>query len=168
MRAGRFDGLAHARDFMGRQIVHHHDIAGRQFRHEHLLDIGPKGETMHRAVEQHGRDNATEPQTGGEGRGLPVTVGKRRPAALALWRPAALPGHLGIRSGLVDEDQPVRIEVNLAVEPGPPPGEDVRALLFRCMACLFLCVSPRLEKKYQIVAAQVFKPRSVASLSAIS
>ena len=150
------------------QVVHYHDIARRQIGHQHLLDIGAEGSTMHRAVEQHGRCDAVKAQAGGEGRCLPVTMRNGRPAPFAFGRPAAKASHLGVGAGLIDKDQARRVKLGLAVEPGASPGKDVRALLFRCMACLFLCVSPRLEKKYHTVAAQARTSRSDASRSAIS
>ena len=54
-------------------------------------------------------------------------MGNRRAAALATGRPAVPPGHLGGGAGLVDEDQPLRVEFALAVEPRLAPGENVRA-----------------------------------------
>ena len=47
--------------------------------------------------------------------------------------------------------QPLGVEVELPVEPISTPGLDIRALLLRRVPCLFLCVRPRLDKKYQIV-----------------
>ena len=48
-------------------------------------------------------------------------------------RSAAQPRHLGGGAGLVDEDQALRIEVQLAVEPCTTPRKDVGTLLLRCM-----------------------------------
>ena len=53
------------------------------------------------------------------------TVRNGRPASLATYRPAIKPRHLGGRTGLVDEDEPVRIEIELTVKPGLPPLQDV-------------------------------------------
>jgi hypothetical protein len=52
------------------------------------------------------------------------------------------PGHVGRRPGLVDEDQALRIEVELAVEPGLAPAQDVRAVLLTRVAGLFLRLIP--------------------------
>ncbi len=78
-------------------------------------------------------------------------MGYGGPAPFAFARPSPQPRHLHRRAGLVDEDQPFRSEPCLAFEPEPAPREHVRALLLRCMAGLFLCVSPRLAKKCQTV-----------------
>ena len=41
--------------------------------------------------------------------------------------------HLGAGSGLVDEDQLLGIEVQLAFEPGLTTRKDVGTILLRCM-----------------------------------
>lgn len=58
-----------------------------------------------------------------------MAVRDGRTATLAPWRAAAQAGHLGGRSGLVDEDQVLGIEVRLRVEPRPAPRGDVGPLL---------------------------------------
>jgi hypothetical protein len=97
-----------------------------------------------------------------------MPVRDRRPAPLALGRPAAKPCHLGVRPGLVNEDQPVGVEVELSVEPVLAPGSDVRARLLARVSRLFLCVRPRLVKKYHTVAGQARTPCSANSRAAIS
>jgi len=53
--------------------------------------------------------------------------------------------------GLVDEDQPVRIEIELAVEPVLAFREDVRALLLAGVRGLFLRVSRwRTRKRWSV------------------
>ncbi len=59
-----------------------------------------------------------------------MPVGRRRPAARATRRPAITPRHLGRGPGFVDEDQPLRFQVGLCLEPDPPPVQNIRALLF--------------------------------------
>jgi hypothetical protein len=51
-------------------------------------------------------------------------------APLAAWCPPASAGHLGRGAGLVDEDQTLRFQIRLRLEPGPAPAQDVSALLF--------------------------------------
>ena len=95
-------------------------------------------------------------------------MGYGGPAPFAFARPSPQPRHLRRRAGLVDEDQPFRSEPCLAFEPEPAPREHVRALLLRCMASLFLCVSPRLAKKCQTVDGHTRTPCDAASFSPIS
>jgi hypothetical protein len=114
---------------VGRQIVHDHDVTGPKLGRENLLRIGQEGCTIHRSIEQHRRRQAVQAQAGGEGGRLPVAVGNGRPAALAAWRPAAQASHLCGCCGLIDEDQPRWVRVELAVEPGYAAAQDIRALL---------------------------------------
>ena len=100
--------------------------------------------------------------------GLPMAMGYGGPAPFAFARPSPQPRHLHRRAGLVDEDQPFRSEPCLAFEPEPAPREHVRAPLLRCMAGLFLCVSPRLAKKCQTVDGHTRTPCDAASFSPIS
>ena len=97
-----------------------------------------------------------------------MAMGYGGPAPFAFARPSPQPRHLRRRAGLVDEDQPFRSEPCLAFEPEPAPCEHVRALLLRCMASLFLCVSPRLAKKCQTVDGHTRTPCDAASFSPIS
>ena len=55
------------------------------------------------------------------------------PQATSPRRSAVQPRHLGRGAGLVDEDQPLGIEVRLAVEPRTTPRKDIGTLLPRCM-----------------------------------
>jgi len=52
-------------------------------------------------------------------------------------RPPITPGHVGGRSGLVDEDQPSRIKIKLARKPRLAPLADVRPVLLGGMRRLF-------------------------------
>lgn len=102
---------------MGGQIVHDNDIARPQRRDQDLFDIGEKSGPVHRSVEDHGRGHPRQAERAGEGRRLPVAVRDRRPAALSLRRASAQARHLRRRAGLVDEHEPVRIEIELGLEP---------------------------------------------------
>jgi hypothetical protein len=58
-----------------------------------------------------------------------VPVRDGGPAAGAARRAAIAPCHLGRGAGLVDEDQPLGIEIGLRLEPGPAAAGYVRPLL---------------------------------------
>ena len=58
-----------------------------------------------------------------------MTMGRAAPQSLAARRPAMAAGHLGGGRGLIDEHQPIGIEVELAVEPGLTAVQDVGAAL---------------------------------------
>ena len=85
------------------------------------------------------------------------------PEPLAFWRSAAEPGHVGRGPGLVDEDEPFGIEVELSFEPGFPSLQDVGPVLLGRVGTLFLNVRPRVSKKRQRVVVPVETPRSARS-----
>ena len=95
--------------------------------------------------------------------------GTGAPAALATQcAPARSRHHLGGRAGLVDEHQPVGIEIELTVEPEPPGNQHVFAFLLCGVCGLFLNVMARFLKKCQTVEGAARTPCSSASRSAIS
>jgi hypothetical protein len=47
------------------------------------------------------------------------------------------PGHVRGRPGFVDEDEARGIEIELVLEPGLAPGQDIRAVLLGRMGRLF-------------------------------
>jgi hypothetical protein len=53
--AGGLDGLPHAFDLVGGEVVHDHAIALAQGRRQRLLDVGHKAGAVDRAVEHAGR-----------------------------------------------------------------------------------------------------------------
>src|ERR1700733_9163263 len=82
-RPGGLDRLSGAMNLVRGQIVHDHDVARPQLGSERLFDIGEKGLTVHRAVEDHGSSDAVGTQPGGEGGGFPMAMGHGGAAWLA-------------------------------------------------------------------------------------
>jgi len=80
-----------------------------------------------------------------------MPVRDRGPEALATGCPPAEPGHLGVQARLVDEDQSVRVEIRLPLEPGESGGVDVVAVLLARVARLFFTLMPRRRKKRHMV-----------------
>ena len=59
--------------------------------------------------------------------------------------------HVGLGPGLVDEHQPLGIQIKLIVEPGAPPAYDVGPVLFDGVGGLFLRVMRcRLKKRWMV------------------
>jgi hypothetical protein len=56
-------------------------------------------------------------------------------------------GHVGGGPGLVDEDETLGLQIELAIEPGLALLQDVGTVLLDGMASLFLRVMPRRTKK---------------------
>jgi hypothetical protein len=91
-------------------------------------------------------------------------------AVVGPWlRPAAdCSSHVGGKPGLVDEDETVRIEIRLTIEPVPPPLQDVRPILLARMGGLFLNVSPQRSRNVHSVARLARTSRSAARRSSSS
>jgi hypothetical protein len=73
---------------------------------------------------------ALEREGGEESCGLPAAVRNLVDEALSLRRPAAKPCHVGLRPGLIDEDQTPGINVPLVGAPARAMAAYVRAILF--------------------------------------
>ena len=141
-RAGGFDRLASGRRLVARQIVHDDDVAGQKVGDENLADIGDEGVAVDRPVEDHWGDHAGPTQAGDEGRRFPVPVRDARAQALAPPAAAMAAGHVRRGPGLIDEDQPLGVEVELPLEPFRATLHDVGAVLFGSVRGLFLRVIP--------------------------
>ncbi|ARM14817.1 hypothetical protein Bra5_PB00065 (plasmid) [Rhizobium phaseoli Brasil 5] len=68
----------------------------------------------------------------------------------------------------VDEDQFLRIEVQLTIEPGAPALQDVRSVLLQCVCGLFLKVHPRPRSQAPSALRLIFTCRSTDKRSTIS
>jgi len=139
--AGR-DRLAHARYFVRPEVVHDDDVAVDEGRRQDRLDVSAEDDAIDVAVDDEGGGDAVVAERGDEGRGFPVAV--RHGGAQPLTARAAAAGacHVGCGPGLVDEQQPCRVQAWLPLAPGVPCGGNVGALLLRSVAGLFLSVRP--------------------------
>ena len=140
---------------MGAEIVKDHDVARLQRRHEELFDIGVEALAVDGPVEQAGRFDAVVAQGGEESRGLPFALRDLVDEPLSPWRPAAQAGHIGLRPGLVDEDQSPGIDEALVGSPSFAVAADVRAILLACDKGLFLTVTPIRRKKRLIIECRL-------------
>jgi len=150
------------------QIVREDDVPGRQCRHKHLLHVGPERGPVHRAIQHHGRDHAGEPQTCHEGRGFPVAFRDGGPQPVAPRRASAQAGHVGAGARLVDEDQPGRVEIELALEPRLALLQNGGPVLLGGMRGLLLTLKPQRSRKVQIVPTLAVMPRSASRRFCIS
>ena len=69
-------------------------------------------------------------------------------------------GHVGLRPGLVDEDQPSGVDEPLIGSPSFAVATDVRAILLARDEGLFLNVTPIRRKKRLIIEVSALTPRS--------
>src|SRR3954462_13969522 len=73
-------------------------------------------------------------------------------------RPSVASGHVGGSPGLVDEDQPFGIEIELALKPGLAPLADIRPVLLGGMRGLFLRVIVCRRQKRQSALTLTWAP----------
>ena len=125
-----------------------------------MIDIGAEALAVDGAVKQAWRIDAVVAQRGEERRGLPLAVRDLVDEALSLRRPAAKPGHVGLRPGLVDEDQTPGIDKPLIGAPARAMAAYVRAIPLARDEGLFLNVTPILRKKRLIIEVSALIPRS--------
>ena len=124
-----FYGFLNSGDLVGAQIVHDDDVAGRQGRRQDLLDIGEELFAIDGAVEDTGRGDAVAAQSGQESRGLPMSEGRVSDQPLAFFASAIAGRHIGRSPGLVDKDEPSRIEAWLHFAPIGASGLDISPAL---------------------------------------
>jgi enamine deaminase RidA (YjgF/YER057c/UK114 family) len=73
-------------------------------------------------------------------------VREAHPQALALGAAAMAAGHVGGGPGLVNEDEAIRVQIELAIEPLLALLQDIGAILLDGVASLFLRVMLRRTK----------------------
>jgi len=76
-----------------------------------------------------------------------VAVGNGGAQALPSWCTAPHAGHIGRSPGLVDEHEAGGVEIELPLEPGFTPPQDVRPFLLGRVRRLFFTVMPCRSKK---------------------
>lgn len=128
-RASRFDRVPHAGHLVGRQVVEDHRVATLEHWDQRVGDVSPEALAVGRSVEQGGGDETAGAKGGGDGDCLVMPMRHRAAAALTALRASVGPHHVGGGRGLIDEDEAVRIEIELAVEPNVSGGPHILALL---------------------------------------
>ena len=146
MSARALDQLACPLTLVTRQVVHHHDVAGPELLDQHLLDERLEHIPVHRAINDHRAPHAFDAQCRDERGCLPMAVRRLVDQTLALGaRPRSrdmLVFAPFFRLGLVDEDQPSRVDAGLRTPPRAASAGDIGAVLLGRMDRLFLKVRP--------------------------
>jgi len=97
------------------EIVHDDDVAWLQRRHQQRLDIGTEALAVDRAIDDAGRVNPIVPERGEEGHGAPMAVRHASSERDTPPPPGVGANHVGLRPGLIDEDEARRIDLPLGV-----------------------------------------------------
>ena len=133
-------GLDHLPDsfrLVASKIVENNDVALAQGWQEKVLNIGAEAFAIDRSVEDAGCRELVMAERAEEREGAPVTVRREAAQAGAFGPPAPQRGHVGLDPGLIDEDEPARVEPGLPGSPAPAPTRDVGASLFEGEQCSF-------------------------------
>ena len=127
---GGADRLAYGLALVTAEIVDDDDIAGLQGGDENLLDVSAEARAIDGAVEHPWGIDAIVAQGSQEGHGLPAALRNLGVEPLTARRPSPERRHVGLGPGLVDEDQALRRDAVLVLDPLRPPAGDVGAILF--------------------------------------
>ena len=122
MCTGIANGGSHGPALVAAEIVHNHDIAGVKRRDEELFDVDQKSLAVDGTIEKPRRLDSIMAQGSKERHRVPMAV--RRPGleTLSFGSPAAQGRHVGLGPGLVDEDEPARINARLKACPSGAPS----------------------------------------------
>lgn len=111
------------------EMIEHHDLAWPERGSEALFGVGCEDLSVHRTVDDHGREHLVSSDGGDQGRGLPAAVRDLGDEPLAARRAAMGPRHVGLDPGLVDEDQLVGRQLRLPLAQPLASLRDVRPVL---------------------------------------
>jgi hypothetical protein len=123
------DGASCPLAFVAAEIVEDHDVAFGKGRSKYPLDVESEEFSVDGAINDPRGINAIEAQGCDEGECLPVTVRNPRRQALSPRSPAAQRCHVGLDPGLVEKDEPFRVDAMLMGLPSLPLASDVWSIL---------------------------------------
>jgi hypothetical protein len=129
------DGFFGGRAFVRGQIVHDNDIAFVKRGNKLGFNIGLKDNPVHRFVDDKGCRQPSAAQGSDEGLGFPVAEGGFGMKPFPLQASPAQTGHLGCRSRLINEHQPVNLMAHARLPglfPFGPRFTNVGPVLFGC------------------------------------
>jgi hypothetical protein len=105
---------------MGRQIVQDDEVAGLEGRGQLGFDGSLEDVPIHQRIDDEWRGEHAAAEAGDEGLRLPMAERDLGEKSLAFGATAAQAGHLGGGSGLVEEDQPMRLKPHLRLANADP------------------------------------------------
>lgn len=111
--ASSLDHLPDSLRLVASEIVENDDVALAQGWQEKVLHISAEAFAVDRAIEDAGCRELIMAERAEECEGTPVTVRSEAAQTGTFWSPAPQRGHVGFDPGLIDEDEPSRIEPGL-------------------------------------------------------
>lgn len=138
LRPARFDQRSHPRRFVTRQVVHDHHVPGLQGRAQNLLDERREHVRVHGPIDHRRATHPIHAQRPDQRGGHPVSVRHFIDQTFTPKAATTQPRHVGLCPGLIDEDQPTRVDARPPENPLGAACRDVRTVLLRRVDRLFL------------------------------
>jgi len=132
-----FDCLPDAGHLVDRQVVHQDDVAAPEGRNKTSLHISQKQGSIHGALKDERCDHPAQAQGADKGDDFPVPVRRVIDEPFANGAAAANTHHGAVRPGLIDKDQPGRVEHALLAHPASARADYIGALLLGCVQSFF-------------------------------
>lgn len=123
------DGSSDSGALVGAEIVHDDNVAGLERWHQQLLDIGTEALAVDRPVDDAGRRDPVVAECREESHRPPMAVRDLSLERDAPSPPAMGTGHVGLRPGLIDEDETGRFDFRLVPSPPSAAARDIRTIL---------------------------------------
>jgi hypothetical protein len=123
------------------EIVEDDDVARLERGHEDLLNVLEEALAIDGSIDEPRCGELIVAQSGQEGHGLPVAVGRLARQSLSARRPPAKRRHVGLGPGFVDEDQPRGVDAPLIGHPLQAAARYIRPVALAGDQRLFLYVS---------------------------
>ena len=137
MCAGVADCRAYGFAFVAAEIVHDDNVARAESRNENRFDIEQKAFPIDGTVDEPRRIHAIVAQRCQESHRVPVAVRRFGFEAFSYQAPAAQWRHIGLGPGLIDKNEPRRINACLMNCPLGAPSSYVGTILFFGQKCFF-------------------------------
>lgn len=112
-RARGSDGTSYGLGFVTAKIVHDDDVSRFECFNELLLDPGSEEGTVYWTVENIRGCQSIAAQGRQKGHGIPLAVRRKAAQSFATLPPASQRRHIGFDPCLINEHEPVRINVGL-------------------------------------------------------
>jgi hypothetical protein len=115
-RSRRREALADTADLLGRQNVERGRVTGLKADGEGVFNVIAEASARRRSIDEGGGRQATGAEAGEAGDGLPVAERHHDPGAFSTQRPPMAACHLRGGGGLVEEHEPVEVEIELVLK----------------------------------------------------
>jgi hypothetical protein len=119
--ARRSDRPPNGLSFVAAEIIHHDDVSRQKRGRQHGLDVGFEALAVDRTVKNPRRFDAIMPKGGHEGHGFPMAMRNFGDKPLSSRRPSPQRRHIGLGPRLIDEDQALRRDPALTLNPAGAP-----------------------------------------------